>query len=273
MEFNPYAIPPILSMVIHIFLLIYLMVYTKSRNIKKAFAPLFFSVAVWAGAESVMRWFVVTEENYRTLWCYPYALLMAKIMALGVLAISLSGAYISFMYPLPRITKKEEKVLRYTFIISFMIYIPIVLFTDAMVEDVLYYWAGYGTDFGDLLLYILPIMVVFLAVVFYNFSSSYIHAKTKIEKKQIQLMAVGAALFVFPGIITGMLPQYMPNKQFIVAGVPAGNFYIIFLDIFLLYGAAKYKLFTVEAVVENGVKDMPMPETAKTIEPGDVVLV
>ncbi|MCX8174080.1 MAG: DUF835 domain-containing protein [Thermoplasmata archaeon] len=273
MEFNPYAVPPILSMVIHIFLLIYLLAYTKSRHIKKAFVPLFLTVAVWAGAESVMRWFVVTEENYRTLWCYPYALLMARIMALAVLAIALAGAYISFMYPLPRITKRQEKMLIYTFIFSFLIYMPIVLFSGAMVEDVLYYWAGYGTDFGDLLLYILPIMAVFVVVVFYNFSSSYIHAKTKIEKKQIQLVAIGAAMFVFPGFITGMLPQYMPNKQFIVPGVPAGNFYIIFLDIFLLYGAAKYRLFTVEAVVENGVKEMRLPETAKEIEPGDVVLV
>ncbi|MEM3525542.1 MAG: DUF835 domain-containing protein, partial [Thermoplasmata archaeon] len=273
MEFNPYAIPPILSMIIHIFLLIYLMAYTKSRNIKKAFAPFFISAVIWAGAESVLRWFVVTEENYRMLWCYPYALLMAKIMALGVTALILSGVYLSFLYPMRRVAEKQEKILASILALGLAIIAPITFFTPAMVEDVMYYWAGYGTDFGDLLTYLLPIIFIISLVIFYNFYYSYTHAKTKVEKKQIQLLALGAALFAITAIPTGILPEYMPNKSFIIPGMPAGNFYIIFLDIFLLYGAAKYKLFTVEAVVENGVKDMPMPETAKTIEPGDVVLV
>ncbi|MCX8174079.1 MAG: DUF835 domain-containing protein [Thermoplasmata archaeon] len=273
MEFNPYAVPSILSMAIHIFLLFYLLVYTKSRHIRKAFVPLFLSAVAWAGAELVMRWFVVTEENYRTLWCYPYALFAAKTMALAVIGLSLSGTYLSFMYPLRRITDKQEKILGYTFAIAFLLFIPVVLLTSAMVEDVMYYWAGYGSDFGDLLTYLLPVMVVLMLVVFYNFYSSYTHAKTKIEKKQIQLLALGAALFVFTAIPTGVLPEYMPHKSFIIPGMPAGNFYIIFLDIFLLYGAAKYRLFTVEAVVENGVKELRLPETAKEIEPGDVVLV
>ncbi|MEM4160712.1 MAG: DUF835 domain-containing protein [Thermoplasmata archaeon] len=273
MEFNPYAIPPIISLVIHIFLLIYLLVYTKSRNIKKAFAPFFLSVTVWAGAESVMRSFVVTEENYRTVWCYPYALLMAKLMALSVTALFLSANYLAFLYPIRKITKKQETILGSLIAIGFIILTPIVLFTPAMVEDVMYYWAGYGSDFGDLLHYLFPLMAVLLIVIFYTFSSSYIHAKTKIEKKQIQLLAIGGAIFVLTSIPTGLLTEFMPNKIFIVPGVPAGNFYIIFFDIFLLYGAAKYKLFTVEAVVEDGVKEIPLPETVKKIEPGDVLLV
>ncbi|MEM3512916.1 MAG: hypothetical protein QXH13_01920, partial [Thermoplasmata archaeon] len=254
MEFNPYAIPPILSMIIHIFLLIYLMAYTKSRNIKKAFAPFFISAVIWAGAESVLRWFVVTEENYRMLWCYPYALLMAKIMALGVTALILSGVYLSFLYPMRRVAEKQEKILASILALGLAIIAPITFFTPAMVEDVMYYWAGYGTDFGDLLTYLLPIIFIISLVIFYNFYYSYTHAKTKVEKKQIQLLALGAALFAITAIPTGILPEYMPNKSFIIPGMPAGNFYIIFLDIFLLYGAAKYKLFTVEAVVENGVK-------------------
>jgi len=273
MNLNPYAVPPILSFLIHIFLLIYLLAYTKSRNIKKAFAPFFLSVILWAGAESAMRSFVVTEENYRVVWCYPYALLMARLMALAVIAISVTGIYLSFMYPMRRLNKKQEKLLVAVIIFGLCIFTPVVMLTDAMVEDVVYYWAGYGSDFGPLLTYLIPALVIVLLVVFYNFYSAYVQAKSKVEKKQIQFLAIGAALFVFLALPTGVFTEYMPNKSFIVPGVPAGNFYIIFLDIFLLYGGARYKLFTVEAVVENGVKDVQLPEAEKNIEPGDVVLV
>lgn len=273
MKFNPYALPPLLSFGIHLFLLVYLLLYTKSKNIKKVFTPFFLSATVWAFSESVMRIFVVTEENYRTIWCYPYALIMARVTALSVCALVISAVYLSFLYPQPKISKKQERLLRYTIIITIIVFSVVVISTGALVEDVIYYWAGYGTYFGPLLNYLLVILFIIIIVIFYNLYSSYKNAKTKIEKKQLQLLGIGGAIFVLTALPTGLLSEFMPQKMFIVRGVPAGNFYIIFLDIFILYSAVKYKLFTVEAVIENGVKDFPLPESVKDIEPGDIVLV
>jgi len=273
MEINPYAIPPVLSFFIHIVLLVYLHYKSRSKMIKKAYTPFFISVIVWAGAETVMRSFIVTEENYLTSWAYPYAVLCARVMALGVIALILSGIYLSFIYPARRITPKQEKLFIYVAVIAFCLFVPVVLFTGAMVPAVLYYWAGYGSDFGPLLAYMLPPLFIFAVVIFYNFYTSYRDAKTKIEKKQIQLIAIGGLIFFVTAVPTGMLTDYMPNRNFIIPGAPAGNFYIIFMDIFLIYAAIKYKLFTVEAVVENGIKEPMVSESAKKIEEGDVVLV
>jgi hypothetical protein len=194
-------------------------------------------------------------------------------MAVCVVALALSGVYLSFMYPVRKITPKQEKLLVYVELTAFMLFVPVVMFTDAMVSQLMYYWAGYGSDFGPLLAYMLPPLFIFAVVIFYNFYTSYRDAKTKIEKKQIQLIAIGGLIFFVTAVPTGMLTDYMPNRNFIIPGAPAGNFYIIFMDIFLIYAAIKYKLFTVEAVVENGIKEPMVSESAKKIEEGDVVLV
>ncbi|MEM3396578.1 MAG: DUF835 domain-containing protein [Thermoplasmata archaeon] len=273
MEINPYALPPAISIVVHLVFIAVLLKKTKAKQIIKAFLPFFSFALLWAISEFVVRSFVVTPDNYMGAWSYPYALFFGKLTCIAVIGIFLTGVYLSFIFPIRKITQKEEKLLVAFMIVSMAIISPVILFTDAMVEKMVYYWAGYGNDFGPLLTYLLFPLFVFVGVLFYNFITSYIDARTKIERAQIKLIAIGAAIFAITALPTGVFSEYLENSNFPIYGVPSGTFYILFLDAFVMYAAVRYRLFTVEAVVEEKPEEIAVPEAGVEIQEGDVVLV
>ncbi|MCX8173761.1 MAG: DUF835 domain-containing protein [Thermoplasmata archaeon] len=273
MEINPYAVPPAISIVVHLVFIGILLKRSRSRQILKAFLPFFSSALLWAISEFIVRSFVVTPENYLHAWSYPYALFFGKLSCIGVIGIFLTGVYLSFIFPMRKIGPKEEKILVLFMVVSLLVISPVILFTDAMVERMVYYWAGYGNDFGPLLTYLLFPLFVFVGVLFYNFITSYIDARTKIERSQIKLIAIGTGIFAVTSLPTGVFSEYFAGSNFPVYGVPSGTFYILFLDAFVMYAAVRYKLFTVEAVVEEKPEELVVPESAAEIRGGDVVLV
>ncbi|MEM3611951.1 MAG: DUF835 domain-containing protein [Thermoplasmata archaeon] len=188
-------------------------------------------------------------------------------MAESLIALILVGLLLSYNYPLKKIPEKQFKILSIVCIGLFLIYSYFSLFTPYIVKDVLYYWAGYGVDNGDLFYYSIPVLIIVFIVIFYNFTDSYIHARSKVEKMQIRYMTMGALIFVTGISITG-LPNLPP-----IYGMPTGNFWIIFMDVFWLYAAVKYKLFTIEAVVEDRIESQMTQKPEKEIEGGETLLV
>ena|GEM_PF-5395379 len=267
MYLNPYVLPPAISVLIHIVLTFVVLRKSRSKKVRVYFTLLFLSVILWASCETVLRSFPATPDNYKEVWYYPYAVMCARVMAEGIICMLISGTILSFQYPVRKISMEHYKLMRNGLLVMFFVYSILTLFTPLMVDDVIYYWAGYGASNGPLLVYSVPLLLLIFAVVFYNFYSAYRNARSAVEKNQVKYVLIGALCFVVPVSITG-LPSIPP-----IYGMPTGNFWIIFMDVFWLYGAIKYKLFTVEAVVENGVKELRVSESAKKIEHGDVVLV
>ncbi|MEM3513616.1 MAG: hypothetical protein QXH13_05520, partial [Thermoplasmata archaeon] len=71
MEINPYALPPAISIVVHLVFIAVLLKKTKAKQIIKAFLPFFSFALLWAISEFVVRSFVVTPDNYMGAWSYP----------------------------------------------------------------------------------------------------------------------------------------------------------------------------------------------------------
>ena len=270
MQVNIHVFPSVVSLIVHIAFIIYLL--RTPKELKKIFIPFFGGVLLWAVGEIGLGWIVVPPEEFHTFWYYPYGLLFAKIITIGVVGIFLSAIYVSFMYPIRKITKKEEKYLAFLLILAFLVYIPIAVFTPVMVWDLEFYAEGYGIQFGPLLIYWSILILAILGIIFYNFYSAYMHAKTKIEKTRVQLVAIGSLIFVGLSVPINIFGDYIPGTQS-VSEFLSGSFYTIFLDVFLLYGGIKYKMFSITAVVENGIKDVARYETKINVEPGDVVIV
>lgn len=273
MEINPYAVPPAVSILVHMIFIYVLLKKSRSKHMKKAFLPFFSFALLWAISEFMVRSFIVTPENYMVDWSYPYALFFGKMTCIAVIGIFLTGVYLSFIFPTRKISQKEEKLLVIFMIVSLAVISPVVLFTDAMVEKMVYYWAGYGNDFGPLLTYLIFPLFVFVGVLFYNFITSYFDAQTRIEKAQIKLIGIGTAIFAITALPTGVFSEYLVDSNFPVYGVPSGTFYILFLDAFLTYAAVRYRLFTLEAVVEDKPEELKLSKHAPEIQEGDVVLV
>ncbi|MGB9635960.1 MAG: DUF835 domain-containing protein [Thermoplasmata archaeon] len=267
MEFNPYIFPPAISLVIHILFLLFILRKSKSNRVRFYFSLFFLTVILWAGAETALRSFPVTAENYLDVWYSSYALACAKLMGESLICLILTSILLSFNYPVKSLTDKQSKILGVILSIAFLIYTYITLFTPLLVRGLLYFWAGYGVDIGPLIAYLSPILALIFVIIFYNWWKAYTDAKSIVERMQIKYMSVGAIIFAIGVSITG-IPNLPP-----IYGVPTSNFWILFMDAFWVYAAVKYKVFTVEAVVENGVKEVRVPDAAKNIEAGDVVLV
>ncbi|MCX8173803.1 MAG: DUF835 domain-containing protein [Thermoplasmata archaeon] len=267
MQLNPYAIAPAISVVFHIIFLAYLLYKSRSDRIRFYFSIIFICVIIWAGAETAMKSMPVTAETYRSVWYYPYAIACGRLMSGSAIALIMAGILLSFQYPVKKISDKQFRILSFVVLVGFLVYMYFALFTPLIVKDVLYYWAGYGVDNGPLFTSSTPILVLIFVIIIYNFLHSYLHARSKVEKMQLRYMTVGALIFIVGVSITGF-PDLPP-----IFGMPTGNFWIIFMDIFWLYAAVKYKLFTIEAVVEDGIKPSAIPKQENGIAPGDSVLV
>ncbi|MEM4161417.1 MAG: DUF835 domain-containing protein [Thermoplasmata archaeon] len=267
MQINPYAIAPLISFVFHIIFLVYLLYKSRSASVRFYFSLIFICVILWAGAETVLKSLPVTPENYKSVWYYPYALACGRLMSGSVIGLIMAGILLSFQYPIKKVPAKQFKILSVVVFIGFLVYFCCALFTPLIVSDLLYYWAGYGVENGPLFISAIPVLLLIFIVIFYNFLHSYIHARSKVEKMQLRYMTIGSFIFVLGVSITGF-PNLPP-----VFGMPTGNFWIIFMDVFWLYAAVKYKLFTIEAVVEDGIEPSALPKPEIEIEPGDSVFV
>jgi hypothetical protein len=261
-EFNIYSIPSFISVIVSLTLLYILQKNGIKRNYEKTFALLLIGIFLWSLSFFGQKLIFPPDEldatgyNYSpdtSFYYYPVSLFFSKLLFPACGLALFPFLYFSFIFPRPRVTPSDLKLLKYTFVFLYIFLMPIILFSDLVVPKLLVYRAGYGVYEQEFISILYGMGCVFLLIAVLNLFSSYRKSKD-LEKKQIKIIlyagGVTLLLFMLTGLIRGILVYF--GIRVLPQAIPLGPAIVIPFGFIALYSILKYRLFDVQLIIRNG---------------------
>ncbi len=261
---NVYALPSLVSAVAFIVLTVYVLMNNPKRTANRVTALMFLGLIIWSTAELLERlagpppeqllsmwdqWWAVNNSSPAWDWNdYGFAYVMTKLIGVGVLFVAPTVVHFALVVPKKRDVHWGVYALLYG---SYFVMLPILLFTEKFIQPPLPYYAGWGTEYSDwLLLYLgYPLLFVIIAIVL--LIRSYVKADTIIEKNQTKFVLIGMGFCFVLNTATSVIPPIIGWNVY-----PLTTVSLIILAGCMSYAIIKYKLFQIEAVIEEEVEEV-----------------
>lgn len=242
MYLNLYAAPAIIVCILSIFIGVYVL-YKNPKNIQnRVFALFILSVVTFSIAEAMLRFSNNTEEG----------LLWGRIAYLGVIFMPMTLLHFSFVFPQKRIISTRSKYLLFgTYIVGLLLFYVFNLLIST--QDVQWSNLGYRVVLSSKF-YLIGIWLLITTILgTLNFSYSYIHSKTTIERKQIKHVSYGVFILIILTFGTNVIPSLFGIEMF-----PMGSISLSIFAIFVGAAILRYNLFLFKPMIE------PSTEKKKT---------
>lgn len=232
------------------------------RDYEKTFALVLIGIFLWSlswfGQKLILPPDALDVTGYNnspdtTFYYYPIALFFSKLLFPVTGLAIFAFLYFSLIFPRPRVSPRELKIVKYTIVFLYLFLTPFVFFTDIVVSKLLVYWAGYGIySLGGLSLFY-GMGCSFLLITIFNLFRSYRRSKD-LERKQIKINLIGGGLTLLLFLITGLVPSLLINFgiRILPKGIPLGPVVVLPFVFFALFSILKYRLFDVQLAIRNG---------------------
>jgi archaellum biogenesis ATPase FlaH len=247
MQYSPYGMPAVASTLIFAVLIYFVIKNDLRRKVNQVAALLFLSFLLWSVAEILQRFTASGDANY------DFAVFTERFYGIGVLLSPAAAVHLSLVFPRIR---KIPKNFEYLLYLPFFVFMPIVFLTDWFVDGMTYESMGwiavYGNHIGIYFGYIGVMVLVTISI----FTHSWFKSTMKIERNQVAIIIAGVMVMMVLLSFGYMIPALLGKEA--LDSIPTASFLIIF-GIFIFYSIFKYKMFSIEAVIES--------EVAKDIKP------
>lgn len=249
MYLNPYGVPAIFTTLMFLILTILVLRNNPNRRANQIATVLFVGFLIWSFAEILEKFLGEGEEDL--------AAFAERFYGVGVLLVPSGLVHFSLVFPRVRRVPKAVYAGLYG---SYAVMLGLMFLTDLFVQGVKFGDTGWEAVYGDFVaLYFGYALVVALGSVVV-FISTLRESTMIIEKKQVSLILLGllatiallVGTFVVPTLVLGSVPFFF---------IPTTTSLLIF-SLFIFYSIRKYKMFVIEAVIEDGgagVEDSTLP--------------
>ncbi len=229
--FNQFAIPPIIAFFVNGSLGLYVLRQNPKRKPNRVYALFMLTFIIWHFNAALLRLGT------------PYPTFSAKFVWAAVFFMLPLFLHFSLVFPRERRIQKDRLFL-------FLMYFPSLIFLPSLSTDLFIkgsreaYW-GTTVAMGRIAPMFAIVLLVYIVLPYFNFFTSYRESKTRIEREQIKYVITGTMIFLGISIFT--------NYVFLIFEVnfpPIGDIASIFMSGFIGYAIVKYKLLSVEPVVD-----------------------
>ena len=231
---NPYAVFPLIALVINATLGIYIINKNPKSRVNQIFTLLLLGFVLWDIGEAVANSTLLSKDATLT-W--------VKIKWIGVSF--MGGFYLHFALIFP-----EKRIILENKFVYVLLYLPCIVFlcldwgTDLLIKGVAEKYWGYfeivGVAFNVFSLYFEIVLILGV----YLFYKAYKTSELNITKHQAKYTLIGGLIPIVGGSITDITLPLMG-----VEVVPLASIFTAATGVFIAYAIVRYKMFVAESVI------------------------